>query len=110
MGSNSLSVFDRIPVEQLIEEWGNESDTNSDTCSVKSETECTYLSEEEYQNKYSFLDSFKKPQGKRIKKPRKESPLLKKEDTPLLSPCKTNSPMLYQGQYCTREQPKKPVL
>uniref|UniRef100_A0A6C0F7G3 Uncharacterized protein n=1 Tax=viral metagenome TaxID=1070528 RepID=A0A6C0F7G3_9ZZZZ len=52
-------LFESIPLQELINDTksDNESTNMSDKESIKSED---HLSEEEYKNNYSFLDSFKK--------------------------------------------------
>ena len=60
---NDYSVFEKIPLQDII----NNDELYSDTDTEKSDKEENYLSDEEFKNNYTFLESFKKEKRKPIK-------------------------------------------
>ena len=60
---NDYSVFEKIPLQDII----NSDELYSDTDTEKSDKEENYLSDEEFKNNYTFLESFKKEKRKPIK-------------------------------------------
>ena len=60
---NDYSVFEKIPLQDII----NSDELYSDTDTEKSDKEENYLSDEEFKNNYTFLESFKKEKRQHIK-------------------------------------------
>ena len=65
---NDYSIFEKIPLQEII----NNEEFYSDTDTEKSEKEENYLSDEEFKNNYTFLESFKKTKKKSNKHTKKK--------------------------------------
>ena len=82
--SIDYSMLENVPISELIAQDGAKSDqetpNTSDVDSVKSEDN---LSDEEFKNHYSFLESFKKKRSKHRKHPKKipQPPLMEEKYT-----------------------------
>jgi hypothetical protein len=67
---NDYSIFEKVPLQEII----NNDELYSDADTEKSDKEDNYLSDEEFKNKYTFLESFKKSKRSKLKKNVKHSP------------------------------------
>ena len=66
---HDYSIFEKIQLQDII----NNEELYSDTDTEKSEKEENYLSDEEFKNNYTFLESFKKSKNMTKKKKKKDS-------------------------------------
>ena len=64
------SIFEKVSLQELI----NNDDVISDTDTDKSDKDENYLSDEEFKNNYTFLESFKKSNKNKVKKKYVKSP------------------------------------
>ena len=67
---NDYSIFEKVSLQEII----NNDDLYSDADTEKSDKEEIYLSDEEFKNNYTFLESFRKPMKKNIKIKKKSKP------------------------------------
>ena len=76
--NQDFSIFEKIPLQEIISNDVLYSDPDTEKSDKEDEQ---YLSDEEYKNKYTFLDSFKKPKvKKKVKKTLTKPPPLIKEE------------------------------
>ena len=75
---NDLTIFDRVPVEELIKEQTDSTSDKESTHSLSDKGD-DFLSDEEVKNNYSFLKTFKKSKKSKKHKVRPPPPAVKEE-------------------------------